>query len=71
MQKDNMSFLKTALIEYVKSHDEYRGKILEFIDHIDKAAEVAQSLPADIKEEMRRILINFSFANGITSIFFR
>lgn len=30
MQKDVSSLIKTALIEYVKSHDEYNGKIMDF-----------------------------------------
>ena len=36
MQKDVSSLIKTALIEYDKSHDEYNGKIMDFINHIDE-----------------------------------
>ncbi len=70
MQNDNTSFIKTALIEYAKSHDEYSGKILEIVNHIDEAVEIAQSLPINVQDELKQMILNVLVANGISSIFF-
>ena len=71
MQKDVGSLIKTALIEYVKCHDEYSGNIMDFINHIDEAIKVIQSLPIDAQNELKQTVSNILIANGISSIFFR
>ncbi len=71
MQKDVSSLIKTALIEYVKSHDEYNGKIMDFINHIDEAIKVIQSLPIDAQNDLKQTISNILIANGISSVFFK
>lgn len=71
MQKDVSSLIKTALIEYVKSHDEYNGKIMDFINYIDEAIKVIQSLPIDAQNDLKQTISNILIANGISSVFFK
>ena len=71
MQKDIGSSIKTALIEYVKCHDEHRGNIMDFINHIDEAIKAIQSLPINAQNELKQTVSNILIANGISSIFFR
>ena len=71
MQQDCYSLIKNVLIEYAKSHDEYSGKILEFLNHIDEAAKVAQSLPVNVHEELKEMLYNGLMINGFSSTFFK
>ena len=71
MQANNNDFFNTALIEYVKKHDECKGKILEFLNHIDEASKIAQSLPLNVQEELKQLIYNGLMANGIASIFFK
>ena len=40
MNKDVNSVMKSFIIEYVKSHNEYSGKILEAFNHVDEALKI-------------------------------
>ncbi len=71
MQKDMSSPIKKALLEYVKSHNDKDGKIMEFINNIDEAAKVAQSLPVDTQNDLMQIIMSGFVASGIVPIPFR
>lgn len=71
MQNDVIGLIKNALIEYVKNHNEYSGKIMEFFNNIDEATKIAQSLPIEIQNELKSIIIGILAANGILTIPFR
>ncbi len=71
MQKDMSSPIKKALLEYVKSHNDKDGKIMEFINNIDEAAKVAQSLPVDTQNDLMQIIMSGLVASGIVPIPFR
>ena len=68
MQRDISSPLKEALIEYVKSRNDNDGKIMEFINHIDEAAKVAQNLPIATQNDLAKIIISNLAANGIIAL---
>lgn len=71
MQKDMSLPIKKALLEYVKSHNDKDGKIMEFINNIDEAAKVAQSLPVDTQNDLMQIIMSGLVASGIVPIPFR
>lgn len=71
MNNETSPVFKTVLIEFVKSHNEYAGKVLDFANHLDEAATIAQSLPADIQLELKKIILGALAANGITLPFNR
>ncbi len=71
MQQYYYSLIKNVFIEYAKSHNEYSGKILEILNHIDEATKVAQSLPLNVQEELKGMLYNGLMINGISSVFFK
>ena len=68
MQKDMSSPIKNALIEYVKSHNDTEGKIMEFINHLDEAEKVAKSLPIDIQNDLIQIIVKGLIASGIVPV---
>ena len=65
MQKEVNSVIKTIVIEYVKSHKQYEGKIMEAFNHIDEALEILQSLPIEIQSELQQSIMNALIAEGI------
>ena len=65
MNNEASSVFKTILIEFIKSHNEYAGKVLEIANHLDEAATVAQSLPTNIQLELKQIIWSALAANGI------
>lgn len=68
MQNDTIGLIKNALIEYVKSHNEHSGKIMEFFDKVDVATKIAQSLPIETQNDLRNIILSILVANGILTI---
>ena len=68
MQNDTIGLIKNALIEYVKSHNEHSGKIMEFLDKVDGATKIAQSLPIETQNDLRNIILSILVANGILTI---
>ena len=68
MQNNVIGLIKNALIEYVKSHNEYSGKIMEFFDKIDDATKIAQSLPIEAQNDLKNIVLSILVANGILPI---
>lgn len=68
MQNDTIGLIKNALIEYVKSHNEHSGKIMEFFDKVDGATKIAQSLPIETQNDLRNIILSILVANGIMTI---
>lgn len=71
MQNDVIGLIKNALIEYVKSHNEYSGKIMEFFDKVYDATKIAQSLPIETQNDLRNNVLSILAANGILAIPFR
>ena len=68
MQNDTIGLIKNALIEYVKSHNEHSGKIMEFFFNFDGATKIAQSLPIETQNDLRNIILSILVANGILTI---
>lgn len=60
------SIIKGAIIEFLKSHNENSGKIVEFLNHIDEAAKCVQSLPMPLQNELLQSISIALAANGIT-----
>lgn len=71
MHNDIIELIKNALIKYVKTHNEYSEKIMEFFDKIDDATKIAQSLPAETQNDLKNIIFSILVANGILPIPFR
>lgn len=65
MNNEIISVIKKILIEFTKNHNEYAGKVLEIINHLNEATVIAQSLPADIQIELRNIILGALAAYGI------
>lgn len=68
MQNDVSGLIKSALIKYVKSHNEYDGKIMEIFNNIDEAINAGQSLPLDIQNDLKNIILGALVTNGILKI---
>ena len=71
MQNDIIELIKNALIKYVKTHNEYSEKIMEFFNKVDSATKIAQSLPAETQNDLKNIFFSILVANGILPIPFR
>lgn len=67
MQDNANAIIKEAIIEYAKNHSEYTGTILDFLNHIDEASRIAQSLPMDIQMGLKTYFLQLLVANGILS----
>ncbi len=65
MNKDVNSVMKSFVIEYVKSHNEHSGKILEAFNHVDEALKILQSLPFDVQNEIQQGIKKALFAQGL------
>ncbi len=59
------TYIKTALIEYVKTQNKYSGKILDAINHIDEAINTLQELPLNIQEEIKQIIVKALILQGV------
>ena len=70
MPNNNQAAFRAILTEFVKSHNENAGKVMEFADHLDQAVEVAQSLPMDIQMQLKDFLYRTMAASGMFSLFF-
>ncbi len=70
MPNNKQAVFRAILTEFVKSHNEYAGKVMEFADHLDQAVEIAQSLPMDIQMQLKEFLCGAMAARGMFSIFF-
>lgn len=64
MQTKFNDLIKTAFIEYIKSHNEYEGKIVEFYNHINEAGKVFYSLPESIQNDLIQLILSGLAANG-------
>lgn len=60
------SIIKGAIIEYIKSHNEDSGKIIEFLNLINEINKCAQSLPIHTRNELLQAISLALAANGIT-----
>lgn len=65
------SIIKGVIIDYIKSHDETSGKVIELFDHINETVKCAQSLPVPVQAELRQLLLAAFAANGISLNFNR
>lgn len=65
MYKDINSVMKNFIIEYIKSHNEQSGKIMEAFDHIDEGLKILQGLPLDVQNELKQGIANILIAQGI------
>lgn len=68
---DLASIIKGVIIDYIKSHNETSGKVIELLDHINETAQCAQSLPVVVQAELRQLLLAALVANGISANFNR
>ena len=59
------SIIKGVIIDYIKSHDETSGKVIELFDHINETVKCAQSLPVPVQAELQQLLLAAFAANGI------
>lgn len=64
MQTKFYDLIKTAFIDYIKSHNEYEGKIVEFYNHINEAGKVFYSLPQNIQNDLFQLISSGLAANG-------
>ena len=58
--------IKSVGIEYIKSHNEAAGQVVELFNHLDETVKCAQSLPASIQAELLHLIFSALAANGIT-----
>lgn len=65
MQKEIVSLIKKAFIEYAKSHSEYQGKIMDIFNHLDEALQINQSLPIDVQNSLGQIVWGIFAACGV------
>ncbi len=68
MQRDMSSPIINALIEYVKSHNDQYGKIMEFVNHLGEAEKVAKSLPINVQNDLMQIIVEGLIARGIVPV---
>ena len=68
---DLYSIIKGVFIEYIKSHNETSGKVIELFDHINEAIKCAQSLPIPVQAELQQMFLVALAANGISLNFNR
>jgi len=59
------SIIKGAIIEYIKSHNEDSGKVVEFFNLIEEIDKCTQSLPIHIRNELLQAISLALTANGI------
>lgn len=57
--------LKDILTEDLKSHDEHKGKVIDFLDKIREASDVFQSLPIGVQNEIIKTALRKLASNGI------
>ncbi len=63
---DFWSIIKGVGIDYIKSHNETAGKVVELFNHIDGTIKCAQSLPMPVQVELQQLLVSAFAANGIS-----
>ena len=63
---DFLSIIKSVSIDYIKSHNEIAGKVVELFNHIDETIKCAQSLPMPVQMELQQLFISALAANGIS-----
>ncbi len=68
---DSYSVIKNVIIDYIKSHNETSGKVVELFDHINETIKCAQSLPVHVQAELQQMLLTAFAANGISLNFNR
>ena len=64
MQNDFGTIIKETIINYVKCHNENSGKVMEIFNHINEAANVYNSLPANVKNELEMSVFLALSASG-------
>lgn len=57
--------LKCALTEYVKSHNQYSGLILEFTNKLSDVMKTFYQLPQNIQSDIGKKIIELMIANGV------
>ena len=68
MQDKVNDLLKTALINYVKNHNECIGTIMEFADHLGEAVKTFYKLPTNIQNDIGLILVEILIKNGVLPV---
>ena len=63
---DLYSVIKNVITNYIKSHNETSGKIIELFDHINETIKCAQSLPVPVQAELQQLLLAAFAVNGIS-----
>ena len=60
------SIIKSVGIDYIKSHNQTAGKVVELFNHIDETVKCAQNLPAPVQAELQQMFVAALAANGIS-----
>ena len=68
MQQDINNIIKNAFVEYVKSHNEYEGTIMEIADHMVEANKAIHKLPINLQKEIWQLLSILLAKNGNMSM---
>ncbi len=65
------TIIQSVIIDYIKSHNETTGKVVELLNYIDETVKCAQSLPMPVQIELQQLLVSAFVANGISINFNR
>ena len=68
---DFWSIIKGVIIDYIKSHNETAGKVVELFNHIVETIKCPPSLPRPLHLELQQLLVSALAANGISINFNR
>ncbi len=65
------SIIKGVITDYIKSHNETSGKVVELFDKLNEFVKCAQSLPVSVQAELQQLFLTAFAANGISINFNR
>ncbi len=65
------SIVKGVIIDYIKSHNETNGIVVELFDKLNEFVNCVQSLPTSVQAELQHLLLTALAANGISINFNR
>lgn len=52
MKNKAIEIVKEVVVQYTKEHDENKGVILDFLNHLEQSFEILQKLPEEIQNEL-------------------
>ena len=65
------SIIKGVIIDYIKSHNETCGKVVELFDKLNEFIKCGQSLSVPVQAELQQLFLTALEANGISISFNR